>query len=315
MALLTLSLLAREDRPLQGAEQHLSRDRAHGDRPLKVGDNHLCPCALPQSPRLPLLASAELLGFSLGAGEEQRLPKQLRALQPARCCPAGLTSSPDPVAAGGDTGLALTLQQLPAISQLGSARAKGREAALGCTGSQMAAGSSKLPEFSCQDAQHCIPIPKKIQARGAGIAELEVWILLSCPAEPHTCCEDLPGSYLVNWEVRDVGCWIWGPRGFGDFHTACQGLPGLISVHPPLPALGMRKHRLVGAGSAPVPLKSQAGAPEHLGCAGHSTSSHRASTSLVFQTGTGYLAISALLFPFLSLKSVSFKMLLFQNRF
>lgn len=129
----------------------------------------------------------------------------------------------------------------------------------------MAAGSSKLPEFSCQDAQHCIPIPKKIQARGAGIAELEVWILLSCPAEPHTCCEDLPGSYLVNWEVRDVGCWIWGPRGFGNFHTACQGLPGLISVHPPLPALGMRKHRLVGAGSAPVPLKSQAGAPEHLG--------------------------------------------------
>lgn len=118
---------------------------------------------------------------------------------------------------------------------------------------------------------------------------LQPWMLLSCPTGPHTGHEDLLGSYLMNWEVRDVGCWIWGPRGFGDFHTACQGLPGLIGVHPPLPALGMRKHRLVGAGSAPVPLKSQPGASEHLGYAGHSTSSHT-STSLVFsscfQTGT-----------------------------
>lgn len=38
-------------------------------------DNHLCPRALPQSPNPPILAPAELLGFSLGAGVEQRLLK------------------------------------------------------------------------------------------------------------------------------------------------------------------------------------------------------------------------------------------------
>lgn len=63
------------------------------------------------------------------------------------------------------------------------------------------------------------------------------------------------GSYLVNREVRDVGCGVRAARGLGDLHAARQGLPGLVRVHPPAPALGQR----AGTGTKATTVRGAAG--------------------------------------------------------